>query len=308
MTLIPRVVAVFALLASALPLAAATGKPGGSTSNGSDSCGSNEFWYENKSCCVKQGPPQNPPKPPSGTSCPSSNSHNWYWSSDKSCCLPSNPPPPGNPAPSCPKSHNWNPQGSVCTPHNPGGQGPSDCQSNEFWFGDKGCCLPHGGPPNSPSPPKGSQCPSSGWYWGKDQGCCVPHNPPPSNNPPPQCPHGWDWISHIFQCQPSPSPPSHYPPQPSGHHYKRTSKVRTRSLCPTGLDACPIIGQASDYECIDIENDLGSCGGCLETGAGQDCTAITGAWNVGCEQGSCAVYTCVSGYKLASDKKSCLPL
>jgi hypothetical protein len=46
--------------------------------------------------------------------------------------------------------------------------------------------------------------------------------------------------------------------------------------------------QDGDYECLDTATELESCGGCVSLGSGQDCTAILGAWNVGCEQGHCA--------------------
>jgi hypothetical protein len=62
-------------------------------------------------------------------------------------------------------------------------------------------------------------------------------------------------------------------------------------LCPSNLIACPVAGPPgffSDYECIDTRHDLQSCGGCSSMGMGQDCTAIRGAWNVGCESGHCA--------------------
>jgi hypothetical protein len=56
------------------------------------------------------------------------------------------------------------------------------------------------------------------------------------------------------------------------------------------MTACPVVGTYgafSDYECIDTKYDLQSCGGCSSTGAGQDCTAIRGAWNVGCDASKC---------------------
>ncbi|EEB90295.1 hypothetical protein MPER_11515 [Moniliophthora perniciosa FA553] len=55
-------------------------------------------------------------------------------------------------------------------------------------------------------------------------------------------------------------------------------------------------------------DELESCGGCASTGEGQDCTAIKGAWNVGCEQGRCAVYTCFAGYKRSADGGSCISI
>jgi hypothetical protein len=84
----------------------------------------------------------------------------------------------------------------------------------------------------------------------------------------------------------------HQPPQPRPSGRKRAPETSLYSqLCPMSLSACPISSIsliASDYECLDITNELESCGGCASTGEGQDCTAIKGAWNVGCERGTCA--------------------
>ncbi|RDB28903.1 Protein priA [Hypsizygus marmoreus] len=216
------------------------------------------------------------------------------------------------------------------------------CTKKEFWSTLNACCLPIGGPPSPPPPPpQGSNCPPSTHYWGRKQGCCVPRNPPPENGPPPQCPKGWTWTSTVRRCEPIPTPPSNPPPTPSkyhggnnhgnhgqhdndngggdhdhgigynGHRQKRSAHWKSRSapLCPTGLDACPISSMKSgDYECLDTTTELESCGGCSSIGAGQDCTTITGAWNVGCEQGSCKVYTCAGGYIRARDGKSCIPI
>jgi len=76
------------------------------------------------------------------------------------------------------------------------------------------------------------------------------------------------------------------------------------------LTACPIAsasGLSGDIECLDTTNELESCGGCASVGEGQDCTAIEGAWNVGCEKGRCAVYNCALGFKRSSDGTSCIP-
>ncbi|THV04938.1 hypothetical protein K435DRAFT_148722 [Dendrothele bispora CBS 962.96] len=177
--------------------------------------------------------------------------------------------------------------------------GANSCSSNEFWYGEKNCCLPHGGPPSPPTPPRGNDCPPSGYYWGQSQGCCVPNHPPPTNSPPPQCRSGWEWYSSLHMCLPGGS-----------GHWKRHQKSRSQALCPTGLDACPISGLkgSSDYECLDTSTELESCGGCASTGEGQDCTAIKGAWNVGCDKGRCKVYTCSTGYLLSADSTSCVPL
>ena len=168
---------------------------------------------------------------------------------------------------------------------------------------EKSCCLPHGGPPTPPKPPKDTNCPPTSYYWNPGKGCCVPRNPPPTNPPPPQCPKNWTWYPLLWKCLPTPTPPTpppshpspkppNYPGQPGqpGHGgwggHKRELKART-TLCPNRLDACPISGLAGDYECVDTTSELEFCGGCVTDGKGEDCTKIEGAWNVGCDQGSC---------------------
>jgi hypothetical protein len=208
-------------------------------------------------------------------------------------------------------------------------QGPNSCKKEEFWYESKGCCLTMGGPPNPPEPPKDSKCPPSGWYWRNEQECCVPRNPPPPNPPPPQCPKQWEWVHSVHKCQPCdnnppppPAPSSYGGPygnggdhgnsgngEPHNQRSKRVERPRTSSPCPAGLEACPISSLiGGSYECIDIAVELESCGGCSSLGEGQDCTAIPGAWNVGCEQGACAVYTCSAGFRRSQDGKSCIAL
>ncbi|KAF9015172.1 hypothetical protein BDQ17DRAFT_1294748 [Cyathus striatus] len=195
----------------------------------------------------------------------------------------------------------------------------NSCNQNEFWFvlwSDKECCLPKGGPPTAPSPPKGSDCPPTSYYWGEQQGCCVPRNEPPTNAPEPQCRSNWSWRSGMRKCLPAPSTTTYSTPSQTpdnghgkGGYRKREFKSRAVSLCPTGLDACPIKGLTTgDYECLDTDSELESCGGCTSLGKGQDCTTIPGAWNVGCERGSCIVYSCAGGFVLSLDGKSCIEL
>ena len=77
---------------------------------------------------------------------------------------------------------------------------------------------------------------------------------------------------------------------------------REHKLCPTGLAACPIPGRTeSEYECLDSLNDLTSCGGCTSMGTGQDCTAIKGAKWMGCNMGTCEVYSCRAGFRKVND-------
>ncbi|KAH9985388.1 hypothetical protein BJV74DRAFT_722949, partial [Russula compacta] len=153
-------------------------------------------------------------------------------------------------------------------------------------------------------------CPVNDWYWEDSLKCCVPYH---ANPPSPQCPPECEWINGNNKCQPISSPPSPQPPQPSyrypSKNQKRAQNLRVNNLCPNAMVACPIAdtyGVFTDYECIDPKHDLQSCGGCSSTGAGHDCTAIRGAWNVGCEAGHCAVYSCMTGYKLSSDGAVCI--
>lgn len=158
-------------------------------------------------------------------------------------------------------------------------------------WGDKGCCLPHGGSPNPPKPPKDTDCPPN-WEWNPSKKHCVPKHP---NQPPPQCPPGWGWNGGSTCCTPhTPTPPAPTPsskPGKGGYHgHKRAHKARNVSLCPNSMEACPIAGLTGltdDWECLDTRTELQSCGGCASTGAGEDCTAIPGAWNVGCNEGKC---------------------
>ncbi|CAL1695859.1 unnamed protein product [Somion occarium] len=322
------------LVALAIPFVLAHN--GGDSSSKSDKdCSSGEFYFKDADCCVKRGGQPNPPAPPKDTQCPT---NGWNWHSGKQCCVPHNPRDE-QPAPQCAQGWNWDGQHLKCTPptsppkstppsipppstpppSTPTPSKPGNCDSGSFYFPKKDCCLPQGGQPNPPAPPKGTQCPPSGWSWHSGKGCCVPHSPP-GQQPPPQCPKSWDWNDNDLKCYPTPpstptpppSKPSSIPGKPGyGGHYKRHSKSRAVSLCPSGSEACPtkgLTGLSGDYECLDTAVELTSCGGCASTGAGQDCTAIKGAWNVGCDQGSCRVYTCAQGYRRSLDGKSCTKL
>ncbi|KAJ8463390.1 hypothetical protein ONZ51_g10287 [Trametes cubensis] len=311
-----------------------------STASKPGSCSSGEFYWGDKDCCLPYGGSPNPPQPPSGTSCPS----NWEWHSGKSCCVPHSPP---TSTPSCSNGWGWNNNSKCCeqpkpssAPHSTAhttpspspttyhptttshstapSSSPSDsCPSNHWYWSPKSCCLPHGGSPNPPQPPSGRSCPSN-WEWHSGKSCCVPHHP---NQPPPQCGSGWGWDDGSKCCFPhgssttSTPQPSSKPGKPGhsgGGYWKRAhSKSRAASLCPNGLDACPISGLSGltgDFECVDIQNDIQSCGGCVSTGVGKDCTAIDGSWNVGCNNGKCVVFTCAAGYKRSADGSMCIKL
>lgn len=314
---ITRFGAAFLLIAAALPFVAAQPNSGGPSS-----CKGPEFWWEKKSCCLTRGGPPSYDKPPSGKQCPSKN---WSWSHEHGCCIPHQPPPPSNPQ--CPRDWDWSPHDSCCnkSPWNPQPSGsytnrkrsetirrdPSSCNNHEFWFPDKGCCVTRGGPSAHPKPPAEKQCPPSGWSWSKDHECCIPHQ---ERRPPPQCSNNWKWSSSDLCCKKSPYPSQPLPSGGGSYHgdLKRSLDAsRSFTQCPAKLSACPIVtanGLTGDFECLDTTHDLESCGGCASVGEGQDCTAIQGSWNVGCESGSCAVYTCAAGFQRSTDGKSCTAL
>ncbi|WVW82124.1 hypothetical protein I302_104129 [Kwoniella bestiolae CBS 10118] len=126
-------------------------------------------------------------------------------------------------------------------------------------------------------------------------------------------------------------------PQPSRRMgaQKRAKKVEplkkkdySSFLCPGGSVACPIptsedittesvtklessLNSLADwfkvgFECVELDTELNSCGGCLALGAGQDCSLIANARATGCESGSCAVYSCYDGYVVSPDRQTCV--
>ncbi|WVR05767.1 hypothetical protein IAU60_002792 [Kwoniella sp. DSM 27419] len=127
-------------------------------------------------------------------------------------------------------------------------------------------------------------------------------------------------------------------PQPSRRMgaQKRAKKVEplkkkdySSFLCPGGSVACPIPPASGEitmesaaaldsslksladwfkvgFECVELDTELNSCGGCLALGAGQDCSTINNAKATGCEAGVCQVYSCFDGYVVTPDRQSCV--
>ncbi|KAH7869098.1 hypothetical protein F5879DRAFT_220621 [Lentinula edodes] len=91
---------------------------------------------------------------------------------------------------------------------------------------------------------------------------------------------------------------------------------QTQRTCRPGWAACGIAGGGvRQWECIDIKNDLESCGGCPmdvvasdgKPGLGVDCTIIPGVSDVSCQSGRCAVEKCMPGYAVSRDGRHCVP-
>jgi len=84
--------------------------------------------------------------------------------------------------------------------------------------------------------------------------------------------------------------------------------------CPRDMTACAIPDSlqwtGKNFECIDINVDLESCGACSfplpGRPTGQDCTAIPHAASVACNAGQCRVDSCVRGYTVSSDSTGCV--
>ncbi|KAI0645399.1 hypothetical protein C8Q79DRAFT_910527 [Trametes meyenii] len=91
-------------------------------------------------------------------------------------------------------------------------------------------------------------------------------------------------------------------PSQAPAYYRRGPHRRT---CPNGHQSCPIYGSTlrrrgylKGYECVDMQNDLESCGGWVANdspfgkrtqGGGRDCSAIPHIESVVCRRGVCAI-------------------
>ncbi|CAE6427952.1 hypothetical protein ACGC1H_000739 [Rhizoctonia solani] len=82
--------------------------------------------------------------------------------------------------------------------------------------------------------------------------------------------------------------------------------------CPIGTEMCGVPGRADAWECLKVEQDLESCGGCAfpffpGQEPGVDCSAIPGADIVSCNQGLCEVTECIPGWMISADGHACEP-
>ncbi|POW20455.1 hypothetical protein PSHT_03522 [Puccinia striiformis] len=80
--------------------------------------------------------------------------------------------------------------------------------------------------------------------------------------------------------------------------------------CPAGLSACPIssgmtLKPSAGFECLDLQQEVTSCGGCASTGQGVDCTTLKGVSSSGCTEGKCKIFSCKSGYQYSSVHNLC---
>ncbi|WVW84981.1 hypothetical protein I302_107017 [Kwoniella bestiolae CBS 10118] len=90
---------------------------------------------------------------------------------------------------------------------------------------------------------------------------------------------------------------------------KRSRQAALIQVCPKGMTACNIPGVegADAWECVDTQNELESCGGCIN-GAYKNATSVIGqscqnqsGVKLGattCQEGRCVNYDCEEGYQL----------
>ncbi|KAA1064269.1 hypothetical protein PGTUg99_003500 [Puccinia graminis f. sp. tritici] len=80
--------------------------------------------------------------------------------------------------------------------------------------------------------------------------------------------------------------------------------------CPSGLTACPIspvkdFTPSTPYECLDTQQEINSCGGCVTLGNGTDCALLRGAGMSGCSNGKCTIFSCARGFKYSKRDQAC---
>ncbi|KAI0724529.1 hypothetical protein C8T65DRAFT_5528 [Cerioporus squamosus] len=94
------------------------------------------------------------------------------------------------------------------------------------------------------------------------------------------------------------------------------------TTCPGTQRSCPVYGYTYSgrgylkaYECVEVQKDLESCGGCVANDSpfgektangGRDCSAIPYVDSVTCQRGSCVIERCTSGYAVSTDGQRCV--
>ncbi|WWD20991.1 hypothetical protein CI109_105472 [Kwoniella shandongensis] len=87
-------------------------------------------------------------------------------------------------------------------------------------------------------------------------------------------------------------------------------KNSKRGVCPTPLTACKVNNVLESFECINTNEELESCGGCisgdfndLNASVGVDCTTLPGVAKGGvtCSAGRCEAFACKIGFTLTNE-------
>ncbi|KZO90787.1 hypothetical protein CALVIDRAFT_602680 [Calocera viscosa TUFC12733] len=95
----------------------------------------------------------------------------------------------------------------------------------------------------------------------------------------------------------------------NSHHPRAMKTKRGGAECKLGFMSCPILSGRGGVECVNIDSDLESCGGCVGyggEGTGVDCTSLPGVSSVQCVGGQCIVDSCGHGYTIGEMGTSCV--
>ncbi|KAK2459987.1 hypothetical protein APHAL10511_007993 [Amanita phalloides] len=92
--------------------------------------------------------------------------------------------------------------------------------------------------------------------------------------------------------------------------------AQAKSNCKASESVCGIPGREGsfDFECINIDNSLDSCGGCVAPHpfvgqprpSGKDCSKISNAMEVECIERSCVVHRCKEGFQPNETRGACI--
>ncbi|MBW0522603.1 hypothetical protein O181_062318 [Austropuccinia psidii MF-1] len=105
---------------------------------------------------------------------------------------------------------------------------------------------------------------------------------------------------------------------PSGRARRSLPSAAAKSTsssfnCPKPLVSCPIsrpnsLTSSGAYECLDVREEITSCGGCETLGEGLDCTSLKGVKSAGCAEGKCVIFSCKDRYKYDRSENVCRKL
>ncbi|KAF8632663.1 hypothetical protein AX17_004796 [Amanita inopinata Kibby_2008] len=98
-----------------------------------------------------------------------------------------------------------------------------------------------------------------------------------------------------------------------------TTFTRAKATCRTGEAVCGIPGREGTlgFECIDVDNSLDSCGGCMSAHSfpgdmeqvqqlGKDCSQLPNVLEVECTKRTCLVHRCKDGFKPNENQDACI--
>ncbi|TDL24274.1 hypothetical protein BD410DRAFT_115549 [Rickenella mellea] len=232
----------------------------------------------------------------------------------------------------CPRGTAPNQDSSACVPTAP------QCPAGKFSSDGRCQPCPAGTFSREPGSTSCEECPEDTYSASGATSCqhCEPGHGCGRRSPPGQCKpkgckpghHKWlglclpcprDTYEDGGRCKPCQhglsSPPGSTTCHPSPSHRVKQPRSQTALTCNMpGFMQCRIATGSSAYECIDTQNTLDSCGGCVAfdgdkpglNNNGRDCSVIEHANAVRCSKGRCVVESCRGDFEVSEDKESCV--